>query len=338
MGETCAAPGSLSIHVVLVRMAWNTTRGDHDGWESGVASSSLRPLTSGHVLTYHLSSSTNQQVGRGCTTGTAIIEVNNTMFMSWNDKRHSDCITTSDFFDSGSVFIFDASHMLYGCSIWPSFWTKGENWPAGGEIDIMEVINGMTENQMALQLDQWRVAHAHNRETNRNSYGPGFAASGGGVFTTLFDDTQIAIWFWPRSSVPASVSSVTSSMDISEWGTPLVNYTSSACNIGTPQQLVLDVTLYGDRDWAGVVSIYTETGCAILGGRRGERNVINNGNTTAYFEINYIKVFNRNGTVLGAGGATSSVDASATCVASKGASATGSEILSYVLCLANIYK
>lgn len=173
--ETSAAPGSLSIHVVLVRMAWNTTRGDHDGWESvlemlqlggrsrrlvgggcerpdcasgqlslsecntpqakdagvrsgelvahaigvgkrqtgvfrrltlawprhgifpllslflcrvsanyqadvmqyhadvempehlkGVASSSLRPLTSGHVLTYHLSSSTNQQVGRGC--------------------------------------------------------------------------------------------------------------------------------------------------------------------------------------------------------------------------------------------------------------------------------
>lgn len=37
--------------------------------------------------------------------------------------------------------------------IWPSFWTKGENWPAGGEIDIMEGINGMTANQMALHTN-----------------------------------------------------------------------------------------------------------------------------------------------------------------------------------------
>ncbi|EPS99991.1 hypothetical protein FOMPIDRAFT_1016727 [Fomitopsis schrenkii] len=247
------------------------------------------------------------------TIGAAIIEVDNTTFVPWNNKRAAPgCeqvrITTSDF-DSSSVFIFDASHMPYGCSI------SGVSYT--GTIGVTNC-NAMS------------CCHF----MNQNSYGPGFAASGGGVFATLFDDTQIAIFLWPWSSVPA--------VDISKWGTPSANYTSSACNIGTLQQLVLDVTLCGD--WAGVASISTETGCAISGGSAGNtsscylQNVINNGNTTAYFEINYIKAFNRNGTVLGASGATSSVFASATSAASKGANGTGSEILSYVLCLANIYK
>lgn len=161
------------------------------------------------------------------------------------------------------------------------------------------------------------------------------------MFATLFDDTQIAIWFWPRASVPASVTSATSSVDIADWGTPSANYTSAACDIATafaPQQLVLDITLCGD--WAGVASIYSET-CSISGGGAGNssscylQNVINSGNTTAlataYFEINYIKAFNRNGTILGSGGETSSVDASSVFasatsggVASGTSSATGS--------------
>ena len=160
------------------------------------------------------------------------------------------------------------------------------------------------------------------------------------MFATLFDDSQIAIWFWPRSSVPASVSTATSSVDISDWGTPSANYTSTSCDIASsfaPQQLVLDITLCGD--WAGVPSIYASTGCPIEGGGAGNasscylQNVFNNGNTTAlataYFEINYIKAFNKNGTVLSSGGSTSSVDASsvfasATSAASASASGTGS--------------
>ena len=176
-------------------------------------------------------------------------------------------------------------------------------------------------------------------ETKDDSYGAGFASAGGGVFATLFDDSQIAIWFWPRSSIPASISTATSSVDISDWGTPSANYTSTSCDIASsfaPQQLVLDITLCGD--WAGVASIYSET-CPISGGGSGNasscylQNVINDGNTTAlstaYFEINYIKAFNKNGTILSSGGSTSSVDASsvfasATSAASTSASATGS--------------
>ncbi|KAH9929456.1 concanavalin A-like lectin/glucanase domain-containing protein [Fomitopsis serialis] len=244
--------------------------------------------------------------------------------------------------------------MPYGCSIWPSFWTKGENWPDGGEIDIMEGINGMTVNQMALHTDAGCNASSSASfsgtigltscnstsgcqfsESKQNSYGPGFASAGGGVFATLWDDSQIAIWFWPRSSVPSSVSSATSSIDISDWGTPSANYTSSACDISkafAPQQLVLDITMCGD--WAGVDTVYADT-CAIQGTANSSscylQNVFNNGNqtalATAYFEINYIKAFNAKGSLLSAGGTTTSVDASsalASATASGGASGSTS--------------
>ena len=80
----------------------------------------------------------------------------------------------------------------------------------GGEIDIVEAINGMTFNQMALHtipgcmhptppnqlgqsgsgqggVDCSTGAGCTVAETKPNSYGPGFANAGGGVFATQFD-------------------------------------------------------------------------------------------------------------------------------------------------------
>ena len=41
-----------------------------------------------------------------------------------------------------SIAVLDLTHMPAGCATWPAFWayTKDEQWPEGGEIDIIEGI------------------------------------------------------------------------------------------------------------------------------------------------------------------------------------------------------
>jgi hypothetical protein len=55
-------------------------------------------------------------------------------------------LTSKYKFDIGTLFIIDALHMPYGCSVWPSIWLNGvlepgQVWPAAGEIDLIEAIN-----------------------------------------------------------------------------------------------------------------------------------------------------------------------------------------------------
>jgi hypothetical protein len=53
---------------------------------------------------------------------------------------HSVRIVSMKTFHHGLV-IADFDHMPFGCSVWPSFWSTGPNWPNGGEIDIVEGVN-----------------------------------------------------------------------------------------------------------------------------------------------------------------------------------------------------
>ncbi|KAI0791069.1 concanavalin A-like lectin/glucanase domain-containing protein [Abortiporus biennis] len=255
--------------------------------------------------------------------GQAIIKVDNVTNVPYPDKRDSIRISTSTYYEAGTVWIFDATHLPYGCSVWPSFWTKGQDWPRQGEIDIVEGINLQEANQMALHTFAGCTAATGTTQTgitgdtncnsttgsgctvgesNTNSFGANFASSGGGVWATQFDASGIFIWFWSRSNVPASITTATDSIDLSSWGTPSAAYPASSCTIGDffgPQQLVIDITLCGD--WAGVPSIYQPT-CGGDGSANGcyVNSVINAGSPhydNAYFEINYVKAFGVNSSV-----------------------------------------
>jgi hypothetical protein len=105
--------------------------------------------------------------------------------------------------------------------VWPSFWTYGlqRQWPDAGEIDIIEAINGMDKNQIALHSlpgcmktevsgHQTGVTLETNcstgkgcivQETKPNSYGAGFAKAGGGAYAMQFAPSGIYIWFWSVS-------------------------------------------------------------------------------------------------------------------------------------------
>lgn len=259
--------------------------------------------------------------------GTAVVSVDNTSLVDFNQKRNSIRMTSKDFYEVGTVWVFDAFHLPYGCAVWPAFWTKGLDWPRQGEIDIMEGINLQSTNQMALhtyagcQVDSntdhtgligvtncndTSMSGCTVTENNKNSYGAGFAQAGGGVFATQFDVAGIFIWFWSRPDVPQSVSTATDSIDISSWGPPSAVYASSSCDIGShfsAQQLVLDITLCGS--WAGVPSIYVPQcgGNITMNNTCYLNSVINNDDhpvphfENAYFEIQYIKAFGVNSSV-----------------------------------------
>ena len=101
--------------------------------------------------------------------------------------------------------------------MWPSFWTLGIEtpWPTAGEIDIIEAINNMNNNQVALHTTpgcyqanvttQSGTTYDHDcstpegcdvAENKPNSWGVEFANAGGGVFALQIDDTGIFVWFF----------------------------------------------------------------------------------------------------------------------------------------------
>jgi len=104
--------------------------------------------------------------------------------------------------------------------VWPSFWTLGiqKEWPQAGEIDVIESINDLDHNQVALhttggcfqaktpgqtgvtiETDCSTGRGCLVAETKPNSFGSGFAQAGGGAFALQMAPTGIYSWFWSVS-------------------------------------------------------------------------------------------------------------------------------------------
>ncbi|KIJ37321.1 glycoside hydrolase family 16 protein [Sphaerobolus stellatus SS14] len=124
----------------------------------------------------------------------AIIKVDNVSFVPWQEKRNTVRIESLDTYSLGRA-----------------------NWPEEGEIDIIEGVNRMQYNHMALHTEAGciQVPGANQLGTSgenpdcsqgtgcvvqdttvRASYGPIFNGAGGGVWATQFDVAGVFIWFW----------------------------------------------------------------------------------------------------------------------------------------------
>lgn len=277
-------------------------------------------LTLGDVVWLNINDAFGQGLAYVNTDGNAILKVDNMHKVEFNQKRNSIRITTQAAYAVGSLWITDMVHIPYGCSVWPAFWTMGPKWPDNGEIDIMEAINLMEHNQMALhtlpgcthttppnqmgmstELDCSQPSGCVVAETAPNSFQTGFAAAGGGVFAAQFDVAGIFIWFWSRPNIPQSVLQATSSspIDISQWGPPSASFPATTCNITqffSPQNLIFDITLCGI--WAGLPSEYLPA-CGNSGptGICYNDNVVGPGDryNDAYFEIKYVRAYTTGG-------------------------------------------
>ncbi|WVO18318.1 hypothetical protein L204_106033 [Cryptococcus depauperatus] len=250
---------------------------------------------------------------------TTILKVDNATVVPYLQKRYAPKLFSKTAYDIGTVWVMDAVHLPYGCSVWPAFWTQGPKWPEGGEIDIVEGVNGQKTNMIALHTANGSSCSTTNTtmtgnlgyphcdntlnygsgctvfDKNENSFGAGFAAAGGGVYIAEWAKEGIRVWFLTRSSVPDSLKREASSLDTSTLGTPVAVYSSSSCDVESlfgPQTLTINIALCGA--FAGLPS-QLEQGCALQGNATCYTTyVINDAAATyanAYFEINYINVY-----------------------------------------------
>ncbi|BGP13454.1 hypothetical protein JCM10213v2_001374 [Rhodosporidiobolus nylandii] len=273
-------------------------------------------LTNGDIIFVNQSDSSD--IAYINSAGNAIIKVDNTSTVPYNEKRRSVRIQSQDEYPIGSMWVFDFLHVPYGCSVWPAAWSQAAQWPQGGEIDSFEGVNLQTANQYALHTTSGCTADASSsanpftgnltydncdKNVNSNSgcsiidrstasYGEEFAAAGGGVWATEMGKDGIKIWFFSRADVPSDLLTSNSSAvpDPSTWGEPAASYGSS-CDIPqyfAPQHLVLDITACGD--WAGQVT--NSTGCPLTTDLCYTSFVLDSTNfQNAYFEIPSIRVY-----------------------------------------------
>lgn len=193
--------------------------------------------------------------------------------------RDSVRISSQKRYNAGTLLILDVARAPWGCGVWPAFWTVGDNWPAEGEIDIIEGVHDNQYNQVAwhaspgcyytqnatysgqLKTTQSGPNTDCNGCINDNSgcgvnewshasYGEFFESTGGGVYAMKWDNESIAVWTFYRSSVPEDITA--GKPDPTKWGPPTAVLTNQNCDIKKffrNHVIVFNITFCGD--WAG---------------------------------------------------------------------------------------
>jgi hypothetical protein len=257
--------------------------------------------------------------------GNVLMKVDTTETISGN--RKSVRIHSKNVFNGG-LLILDFVHMPTGCGTWPAFWSNGPNWPAGGEIDIVEGVHDYTNNQATLHTDpgcglpstdantlsisgtvvggrDCAVGSTSNqgcgmRANSNTTFGAGFNSIGGGVYALQWDSSGISVFFFPRGSIPADITA--EAPQPSTWGLAMARWPAIDCDpfrFFYDHIAIFDTTFCGD--WAGAVwsasgipgqeeSCASRTGVATC-----EEFVRNNGGSfeEAYWEIRSYKRYQK---------------------------------------------
>jgi hypothetical protein len=258
--------------------------------------------------------------------GSVILKVDNTTNGAGDDTFGRDTVylESNELMDIGSLLIFDANNIPFGCSVWPSLFTQGQVWPQQGEIDIIENVNLATDNRFSLHVGvddcNQPISAASNQtgtittpdgnisnctvtpttgqntvgcvvtETKSNSFGSGFAGQGGGVFAMQWDTDGIAMWYFARGSVPSNIG-ISSSPDPTTWGNASAWYPASGCNPSTsfgPQIITLYIDICGA--FAGDASTFAST-CSSVAPNCSALVDDPTNYANAFWSINYLQVY-----------------------------------------------
>ncbi|KAL0944291.1 mixed-linked glucanase [Colletotrichum truncatum] len=201
------------------------------------------------------------------------LRVDSTNVYGLDEGRPSVRLESKKAYNHG-LFIGDFAHMPPSvCGLWPAFWMYGPDWPASGEIDIIEGANQATRNIISGHTTQGcrlpdaplangepLLSDCQSPGTNNNAgcnylppssyqatYGDSFNAVGGGVYALEWTSDAIRIWHWTRQCIPPDV--VSKKPDPSTWGLPIALFGTSTCEVDKyfkNMSIVLQTNFCGD--------------------------------------------------------------------------------------------
>jgi hypothetical protein len=184
---------------------------------------------------------------------------------------------------STGLFVFDVVHTPVGCATWPALWLSDPaNWPANGEIDVMEAVNVVSDaqNQVTLHTAEGCSMGGRREEsgsvittscvnsTDSNAgcgvdagsktFGDTLNANGGAVAAMELRSDGIRVWQFARSAIPADITA--GQPDPSTWGEATADFPNTDCDIGSHfrnQSIIANIDLCGS--WAGDPNVYNQT-------------------------------------------------------------------------------
>ncbi|KAF2723479.1 glycoside hydrolase family 16 protein [Polychaeton citri CBS 116435] len=256
--------------------------------------------------------------------------------------RHAMRLTSKVTVQPGSLSIFDIHHMPVGCGTWPALWYlgSGQNWPAAGEFDIIEVVNSFpgsptgyfsaqtmhtspgcsvqnsTAFQGVLQHSDCNTDNAglgcsiqasNNYTTGSTTFataGAGFNANDGGVYVYEWLDSGMTVWMFPRSAIPSDI--VAGKPNPQSWTQkPLAKFAGSDCDYTKAfqdMQLIINTDFCGS--WAGKPEVWKSSGCAAKTETATCNDYVANNPTafsSAFWEIASVKIYTSGSAKLGQG-------------------------------------
>ncbi|KAI9687419.1 MAG: hypothetical protein M1820_010456 [Bogoriella megaspora] len=280
---------------------------DSSNWLDMFTVQNMGDPTNGHVV--YVDEGTATSNGYISTAnGQVYMGVDHTTVLDPGTGRNSIRLSSNNAY-THYLMIADIAHAPSStCGLWPAMWSFGPNWPASGEIDIIENVNTATNDQMTLHTSPGCTISAGAQSgslgmtdcganggnngcdmvsNDASSYGSNLD----GVYATLWTSSGISIWYFPRSAIPGDISSNSPNPD--GWGTPAAAFTG--CDNGNFDSHFSQHNIIFNIDFCGAwADSLWSSQCGSLPDASSCENYVSlhpEAYTDAYWLINSLKIY-----------------------------------------------
>ncbi|KAL3953449.1 hypothetical protein ACCO45_011405 [Purpureocillium lilacinum] len=183
------------------------------------------------------------------TTGVVRLGVDSSRTYGLDQGRPSIRLESKESFNDG-LFIADFLHMPPSqCGLWPAFWTYGTDWPAGGEVDIIEGVNTAHKNIISAhtadgcsQSPSIEGMYSGSQRNADCAVGTRTLAAASPLGQQL-----VVVWHFTRDEIPEDVGRKRPSP--SSWRLPDAVFGGSSCQVDKffkQMSLVININFCGD--------------------------------------------------------------------------------------------